>query len=317
MNKLVRFYNQNRGFILIIMAVIALIIIIIQVLNSLVEQKNTAKLQNIENNVNSSTDINSATISKNNNSMITGEEVKNSKASEDTIKQFVKYCNEGKVSLAYDMLTDDCKSLIYPSLERFKAGYVDRIFKINRMYTLENWYSRGNFNTYYIKYTEDILASGNVNSSDNVGDYITVIKHEDENKINIGSFIKSDVINRGKTISNVTVTVYKIYYYLDYTVLEFKVKNETEDVIYLDTKEKVNTAYLYDTNSIKYEAMLNEKSKQELQVLRNMERSISVKFNKMYNLENRIISGVVFENVVIKSPNNVEEKNTIKFDISI
>lgn len=110
-------------------------------------------------------------------SAITGEKVKNLEKDKEVIKKFVEYCNEGKTEEAYGMISPDAKIRIYPSLERFKTVYYDRIFKIKRMYTLENWYDTRAFSTYYIKYTEDVLASGNVNSSNNIGDYITVVKN--------------------------------------------------------------------------------------------------------------------------------------------
>ena len=176
MNKLIRLYNQNRELVIIIIIIIALAFITIQTLNSLVKKDNEAKKNNILNGVNSSIEENSTAISPSNTSAITGETVRDSKNNEDIIKQFIKYCNEGKFDLAYSMLTDDCKSLYYPSLERFKNDYINRIFSINRMYTLENWYVNGNFTTYHIKYIEDILSSGNTSSSNNISDYITVIR---------------------------------------------------------------------------------------------------------------------------------------------
>lgn len=284
MNKLIRLYNQNRGLVIAIIIVIALIIIVIQTLNSLIKQENEAKRH--MNGVNSSTNTPSTTISQSNVSHITGQTVTNGKTSEETIKQFVKYCNEGDINSAYDMLSNDCKRILFPSLEHFKSSYIDRIFKINRMYTLENWYSSGSFNTYYIKYTEDILASGNVESNNNTSDYITVTG---ENKINIGSFVGSKEVNRETKQNGITVTVHKIHYYMDNTILEFKVKNQTKNTICLDTKKESDTTYLYDTNYTRYTAFLNEISEEEMQIPRNMERTISIKFDKIYNPENRVL----------------------------
>ena len=289
MNKLIRLYNQNRGLVISIIGIIALIIIVIQTLNSLVKQERKQKELNIANEANSSTEENSTTISPSNKSAVTGENVKNSKTNEETIKQFVEYCNEGDVDSAYYMLSDDCKLFMYPSLEHFKNEYVDKIFFINRMYTLENWYSNGNLSTYYIKYIEDILASGNTNSTNNKSDYITIVKEEYENKININSFVGSEAINREKSKNGITITIDKIYYYMDYTILDFKVKNETKNTICLDSKENIDTVYLYDKNDVKYDSLLNEISQEELQFFMNIERSIKIKFNKLYNPKNRVL----------------------------
>lgn len=154
--KLMRLYNQNRAFIIAGVFIIALIIVIIQMLNSHVKEQQEMAKNRIEN---SSTVDNSTTISSGNTSVITGEEVKTNEQSKETIKKFVDYCNNKEIEKAYDMLSEDCKKLIYSDINKFKTNYIDRIFYIYRLYTLENWFETNELKTYYIKYTEDILAS--------------------------------------------------------------------------------------------------------------------------------------------------------------
>lgn len=154
--KLLRFYNQNRGFIIAGIFIIALVIIIIQMLNN--HLKEEQELARNEKN-NSSTVDNSTTINSGNTSVITGEEVKTNKQSKEVIKEFVGYCNNKEIDKAYDMLSEDCKKLVYSDINKFKTNYIDRIFYIYRLYTLENWFETASLKTYYIKYTEDIMAS--------------------------------------------------------------------------------------------------------------------------------------------------------------
>lgn len=156
MNKLIRLYNQNRAIIIAGVFIIALIIVIIQMLNSHVkEQQEVAK--NMINN--SSTVNNSTTISSGNTSVITGEKVKTNEQSKEVIKKFVEYCNNKEIDKAYGMLSEDCRKLVYSDIEKFKTNYIDRIFYIYRMYSIQNWFETNYLKTYYIKYTEDILAS--------------------------------------------------------------------------------------------------------------------------------------------------------------
>lgn len=288
MHKLMRIYNQNRALVIALIGVIALIIIIIQVLNYLAMEERIAKENKFANDKNSST-VEGTTISQGDSSAVTGEAVRNNEASKDTISKFVKCCNEGKVEEAYNMLTDECRERIYPSLEHFKNSYYNKIFYMKRMYSLENWYTGSRFNTYSIKYTEDVLATGNVNSSNNYSDYITVESLENENKINISSYIGALNLNRTKTANGVTVTVKKMHMYMDYTILSISIKNESQNTVCLDTKENVKTTYLYDENGIRYTAFLNENSDEELQIRRGMEKTINIKFNKRYNPESREI----------------------------
>lgn len=163
MNKLIRLYNQNRFVFWVIIIIIALIFIVIQTLNSIVKQDSeNKKSEMLQNALNQANMVQNQTIQNKvqaDKSISTGEKVVNAKSNEELIKEFVKCCNEGKLEIAYNMLTDECKETLYPSLERFKKGYVDRIFYITRLYGLENWYSTSKYDTYYVKYTENILAS--------------------------------------------------------------------------------------------------------------------------------------------------------------
>lgn len=109
MNNFVRFYNQNRYMVWIIILSIAAFITIIQILDNFAYQKNNAN-QNI-NVVNNNSSINY------NYSVITEKEV-NSNVSE-IIDEFIEKCNNGQVEDAYAMLSDECKIVLYPSLEDF------------------------------------------------------------------------------------------------------------------------------------------------------------------------------------------------------
>lgn len=320
MHKLIKLYNENRFVIIVIIIMIALGIIVLQTLNKLAGEERKAKLENIAKEANSSTSSQSTTISDGNTSAITGQEVKNSVANTEIIKQFVKYCNEGKIENAYNMLTDDCKERIYPSLERFKTMYYEKIFKINRMYTLENWYEEGSSATYYIKYTEDVMASGNTESKNNMSDYITVTKQQMTNCLNINSYVGTKTINKSQVQNGINIEITKIHMYMDYTILDLKVRNLSKETIIIDTKENQETLYLYDLKGVKYTAFLNENSAEELKASKNMEIKTDIKFNKRYNPTSRDLSGLVLKDVVTNYENytsRTEAKKAIKFDISI
>ena len=318
MHKLLRIYNQNRGLVIAILCTIALIIVILQILNNLVAQDREARRQNILSVTPVPTD--STAIHQNSTSVLTGEKVQNIGQDTEVIKEFVKYCNDGEIEKAYNMLTADCKARIYPSLEYFKKVYFDRIFTDKRMYQLENWYSTRNFTTYYIRYTEDVLSSGNISAESNQGDYITVVNQGDRKELNISSYVGASNINRSSTVDGVTVTVSKIHYYMDYTVLTLKVRNNTQNAICIDTKEKTGTMYLYDTNGVKYTAALNEKSVEEFTIRRNMGVNIDIKFNKIYNPESRDLDGLKLKDIVLNYENyisNNEVKKKIEIDVGI
>lgn len=314
MNKLIRLYNQNRALVFASIGIIALIIIVIQVLNGIVAEDRKERAENKRNEGNSSTTGESTTISPSNVSVITGNAIQNNQTDEETIKQFVEYCNSGKIEEAYQMLTKECKELIYPSLERFQTGYVNRNFGIKRMYTLQNWYAVKGFHTYSIKYTEDVLASGNTDAKNNRGDYITVANQNGKNYLNISSFVGRAELGKQAKTSNISMTAETIDLYMDYTIITFKIKNETNGVISLDSKTKLDNTYLYDENGVKYVAFLNENAEEELKIRRNMTQTVRIKFNKLYNPESRTLKGIIFQDIVLDVEDNnqtLEEKEKI------
>ncbi|MCI9366074.1 MAG: hypothetical protein HFJ54_05950 [Clostridia bacterium] len=319
MYKLIRWYNQNRGIFWAVIGAIALLIIIIQVLNGIAREQNEQKRKEIAER-NSSTNE-STTISETDKSMVSKDKIskEEDKRNTDIVKEFVGYCNNREIEKAYNMLSDECKSLLYPTLETFQENYYKRIFYMYRMYNLENWYSNVNMVTYYIKYTEDVLATGNTESKDNKADYITVVNKDGKYCINISSFVGRETLGRNKTENGVTLTVNWVDSYIDFTIVNMSITNSTDKVICLDTKEDNESMYLYDINGVKYSSFLNENATEQLVIYRNINNSINVKFNKIYNPDREVI-GLIASDIVLNYEDykeNRAQKQTIRVDTRI
>lgn len=315
MSKMGRMYNINRGFIIALVIIIAFAIIFIQVLNSLIKENNEKKRQEMANEGNSS--INNTTISQDDVSAFTGQKVNGIEEEKKIIKQFVEYCNEGQINEAYEMLSPECRTRIYPSLEHFKTMYYDRIFTINRMYKLENWYSTSDYSTYQIKYTEDVMASGNLKSENNRGDYITVVKNQNKRYLNISGYVGAQKSKKVKTQNGITISAEEIHMYVDYTIVSLRVKNNNTKAIALDSKKELDTMFLYDENHVKYTSFLNEKSESQLKIYPNMETNVEIKFNKLYDPEIDL-KGIVMKDVVLNYEEFIEEleqKNSVTIDV--
>ena len=127
------------------------------------------------------------------------------------------------------------------------------------------------------------------------------------------------ISNKITTQNDITVKINWTDMYIDYSILNFSITNDTKKVICIDTKEKINTMYLYDINGVKYTSFLNEIAIEQLVIYRNMERNLKVKFNKMYNTE-RTIVGIVASDVALNYEEYKEEsiaKEAIKIDAKI
>ncbi len=218
------------------------------------------------------------------------------------------------------MLSDECKSLVYPTVEHFKQNYYQKVFYINRMYNLENWYANNGLYTYYITYTEDVLSTGNVNSKDNKADYITIVRSSSGDKLNICSYIGRKIYNNRSVVKNgVSVKINWLDMYMDYTIANVSIKNDTSNTICLDTKESVQSTYLYGASNVKYTGLLNEIAGEQLIVRRSMTNNINIKFNRMYNPERELI-GLAFADVVMNYEeyiSGMSDKNSMEINLTI
>ena len=304
MHRLQSWYNQNRFQVIIVALLIAFIFVILRVLNGFAERELEQKKSEISLRNNSISTNNSAITSRVSQSVLTGEKIpdQTSDSNQKVIKQFVKYCNDIKVQEAYDMLSDECKEVLYPTLKDFVTNYYANVFYIKRIYSIENWYKDFGSFTYYIKYSEDVMATGNVNSKDNRSDYITVVYTESGAKLNIGSYVGREKNVNTVAKNNITLTTNWIDYYIDYTVFNVSITNNTLNKICVDTKEDVDSVFIYDENSVEFTAFLNEIYDEDLEIDSGKTSTLSLKFNRIYNPD-RSIRGIAFCDVVLNYDN--------------
>lgn len=305
MNKLIRFYNQNRKSIFKFIGFIACVILLIQVLNYFTKINNQGS--NVTSNTNtissSSNIMTTNTTSKiNNSSAITGEIIGSSKSKEiEAIEQFISYCNDADLVNAYKMLSTDCREEIYQKGNYFQENYYNKIFSTPKTYSIQNW----NSSTYLVELAEDVMATGVSRDGKKVQDYITVVNDDGENKLNINSYIGKTEINKEDTKNNITINVLRKHTYMDYETYDIEVKNTSGNIILLDTKKSTKTIYLQDTNGVKYQSYNNEILANNLIVDNNRTNKLTIKFANAYSSTRRI-NKMVFSNIV---PNYNEFKS--------
>ena len=149
-NKLLRFYNQNRYLVWIVILTVIAIISLIHILNNYIEKNDLQENDsNIYTGITKKRDENYTVITQK----------KLDKDTSNIIKTFINYCNTGNPEQAYKLLSDDCKQLLYPSLESFKEKYYNKIFNTKKLYSCQAMVNHDNYYTYQINFTEDILAT--------------------------------------------------------------------------------------------------------------------------------------------------------------
>lgn len=286
MNKLVRFYNQNRFVIWILVILITAVITLIQVLNQFAYEKSREK------------NVNEVSTNKpvlnNNYSVVTGQEIK--PEVKDVIEEFINLCSNKQISKAYELLSAKCKEELYPTLEDFSEKYYNKIFSTKKTYICQAWFTEKSKYTYKIDFVDDMLATGSP-SKKSIVDYYTVVKEENEDKLNINKFIDSENLNSAITKDNITIKVLSKKTYMDYEVYGIEVENKTQKTILLDNLKYTDKIYVLDSNGKRFPWNNYEYSETELTVRSGLKQKIEIKFNKQYSPKNKT-KNIVFENIV-------------------
>lgn len=311
MKKLIRYWNQNRLKIIITGVIIVFIIILIQVINIML--KNTR----VEENQNKETIVDT---SKPSESVITGEGLPEETTNQnvDTIKQFVDFNNKKDYQNAYNLLTQDCKEKLFKTLDLFIENYCNIVFPSEKTYELELWYYTSNTYTYRITYTQNnILETGNINSGNNIEDYITLVEDGDSYKLNINGFVEKRNINKMQEQNGIQITVNDRYMYRDFEEYSITIKNNTDKTILLSEGINSNDICLIDSNEVEYDSILNEVPLVNLELKPGMQETISIRFYKMYNLY-RTIDSICFKNIITdKDIYDIDKNNVNKITMNI
>ena len=278
MNKIFRYYNQNRVRVWVIVIIIIFIITVIQIFNAFYREnsKNT-------NNISNQNNIEEEYVEESK-SLVNGTEIKGDTKKEfgDLIDGFLKNCMDGQYDEAYETLSSDCKNELYPSKEIFIDKYCLAKFQEGKKYDFQLWSTNGKY-IYLIKIYDDVLSSGRASNKRYMQDYYTVKEENEEYKLNISSYI--DIINRNKRAEKDDIKI-KVDYsklYMDYEIYNLTIRNDSEQDIMLDNKQESNSIVLVDNTNNEYEALIYENLDEDLIIKANEEKEITIKFNDNYN----------------------------------
>lgn len=291
MKWLIRYWNQNRKKIIITVAIIAFIIIIIQLTNSFLRNREEEREKN-----------KNVDPYKPTQSVITGEIVSEEVTDRNTevIDLFVKYCNNKEYEKAFETLSSNCKEIVFNNdINLFKTNYCNDIFTTAKTYELDLWMNVNNIYTYQIKYYEDnLLATGGQGMNSNMEDYVTIIKENDEDKLNINGFIKKVEINKSNRQDDVEIIVNNRIIYKNYERYDITIKNYTKNTIIINDGQNSEKIYLIDSNNVDYASFIHEIPLENLTLKSAYKKDIQIRFNKLYTLY-RNIEKIRFEDIIL------------------
>lgn len=313
MNNIIRFWNQNRKGIIAGIIAIVLIVAIIQGLNQMAketrEQKNELPPIEKEEELPTQSIIGGGNVSK---------EI--AKGNVALIEEFVQACNNGEISKAYEMLTDECKEVLFKTEDNFKRGYYDIIFKNKRISDIESFLDGGRRYTYQVKLYDDVLASGNAKNPDAYQDYITIDENAKNGKLNINSFIYQQEINQEKEVDGIKITILTKEIYKDNEKYQIKIENNTNKRILIDTRKQSKSIYLLGNNNVTYNSNIAEIGSVLYEIPAHLYRTYTLRFNKIYSASIGS-KAIVFSDIVPdceeyrKTPDEVKERVQISVNI--
>ncbi len=311
MKKIVLWYNKNRKLIfttIIVLIILILLIPLIRYINSIIRTNESSTVNsvdtiigqkdNINNNLN---DTHLDTVE----SVVSGENLTQSQIGTLTIiDEFIALCNNKQIEEAYNLLSDECKEEMYPTVENFTNSYYNQIFgNSKKTVSIENWIN----NTYKISIIEDALSTGIYTTSNAIQDYITIVNDSEGNlKLNINSYINREEKNVTRQTDELNIELLRIDTYMEYQIYRFKVTNNTDNSIILDDKQISDSMYLEDENELKYEAYIHEITEEELTISPKQTKEIEIKFYNNYSSTGTITS-INFSRIIL----NYNSFNTI------
>lgn len=306
-NKWIRYFNQNRRKVFTICIIIVSFFLVIQFLNEMVKQEKQQEYENrvkanemgqnlieqvgnpIENHIQDQQKVNE--ISQSTTTNIANEE--------SAIKQFISYCNDGKITEAYSMLSEECRSEVYQTEEQFQKNYHNGKFEVKKVSTLLLWINGPYGKTYRVRLYENLLETGE--STDfAIEDYITVNKVEDKYVLNINSYMGRKEIAKYSSSYGVTITINDKNVYNDYEEFNLTINNSTDKTICLDPKETTSDTYILggESNDVKYTAYIHELTEDFLVLKPGEMKVFNIKFNKAYTGKNETNS-IRFTNAIL------------------
>lgn len=297
MREIILWYNRNKKIIWRTLGTLVTIVVVIQLLQWITirnQSRNQGNILTTESDKKSN--LNTITL-KENKSTVTGESLSNTQTNLLTvIDKFVEYCNNKQIDEAYNLLSEDCKSEMYPNVIEFQKNYYNKIFNgKSRNISAENWIG----NIYKVKFKEDALSTGRYNSENTIQDYIIVVEDEEDNtKLNINGYIGKEEINKSQQAFDVKIQALEKQQYMDFTTYTFEVVNGSKNTIMLNDIENTDTIYLEDKNNIKYYAYMNELSEADMRVFPGETKKITIKYYSKYSSTKKI-TNIIFSEIAL------------------
>ena len=278
--KLRNFIKRNRKIIIIVLLLWLLVMVINQFLKNYSFQ-----------------DFERTTYNEHQAIMDTGETVPErlEQPINETIDTYFNYCNNKQYEEAYQMVSDDCKRIYFPTLEDFKE-YVDIVFDENKIYYLQNFSNYNGTYIYRMRIMEDLMATGLTNK-DNLYFYeekIALKEEDDKISLSLRQYITSEDIEEIYEDDYVKITVKSKDVFYEQEIYNIEVKNKTSKTVVLADTQESNEIIL----QVGSEMRGTDVDNLYVVIYPEETQEYSLAFTKFYDEEN-LPAGLIFNAVRI------------------
>lgn len=219
--------------------------------------------------------------------------------------EYISYCNKKEYENAYNMLSTKCKEVVYPTIEDYKR-YIDAVFDQKKIYNIQNMSNIDEAYIYRIRYLNDILATG-LTEGEEVWydeDIVTVVTENEQKKLNIREYIKTDELNRVYENEYMKIEIEDRDVQYEAETYHLKISNRSEYIIVLSDFTEPNEVVIQAGGMISsYEKEYNNK----IVIKPGQTGYYTLMFDKSYDLSSKTQSMKFNKVRILKSYTGKEE----------
>lgn len=164
---------------------------------------------------------------------------------ESTIDKFIQRCNNKEYESAYNMISEDCRQELYPTLNSFQK-YVDAKFVTKRSYSIQNFSNVGKQYIYDVNLMEDLMATGLTDKEFYYDEEKFVFTEKDKNlKFAIDGFVRKVNLNMFAEDENLKINIYSKNVFYDHETYKVTITNRSSHPIVIADGTTNNEVTLY------------------------------------------------------------------------
>lgn len=216
---------------------------------------------------------------------------------QETVEKFGTFLLNKNYEQAYNLLSSECKNKMYSDFNMFRNNYCRNIFESasRKEVKVDDYKDQ----TYKFQINQDRTSEGIIEYKNILTDYITVVKENDQDKLNISGFIGLEEVNKdlGEE-EKINCIVKSQEVYKDYIILKLTMTNKTGKKIMLDSGRSTQMMYLQGQNeNFKWKAIRSEILDSGLILYNNESLTVTIKYNKP--ITSSEVKHIVFEDVIL------------------